>query len=317
MHTILGAHGAIGVELVAALTEQGRRIRLVSRNPRPTAGAETVAADLADLDATIGAVAGSQVAYLLVGLKYDLRIWRELWPRIMSNAIEACKRANAKLIFFDNVYAYGRVVGPMTERTPFNPCSRKGEIRAGIAATLLNEIARGNLTALIARSADFYGPQVRTSVANLLVLDKLARGASAAWLVNDAVRHAWTFTPDAGRSLALLADSDSAWNQTWHVPTAPSPPAGREFIAMAAKAFGVAPRYRVLGRPLLRLAGWFDSDIRESYEMLYQYDAEYLFDATKFATAFRFTPTPYEAGIAQCVARDSRRAADSASATAT
>jgi nucleoside-diphosphate-sugar epimerase len=317
MHTILGAHGAIGVELVAALTEQGRRIRLVSRNPRPTAGAETVAADLADLDATIGVVAGSQVAYLLVGLRYDLKIWRELWPRIVGNAIEACKRANAKLIFFDNVYAYGRVVGPRTERTPFNPCSRKGEIRAGIAATLLNEIARGNLTALIARSADFYGPQVRTSVANLLVLDKLARGAKAAWLVNDAVRHAWTFTPDAGRSLALLADSDSAWNQTWHVPTAPSPPTGREFIAMAAKAFGVAPRYRVLGRPLLRFAGWFDSDIRESYEMLYQYDAEYLFDATKFATAFRVTPTSYEAGIAQCVARDSRRAAHSAGATAT
>jgi hypothetical protein len=86
---------------------------------------------------------------------------------------------------------------------------------------------------------------------------------------------------------------------------------------MAAKAFGVAPRYRVLGRPLLRLAGWFDADIRESYDMLYQYDAEYLFDATKFATAFRVTPTSYEAGIAQCVARDSRRPAHSASATAT
>jgi nucleoside-diphosphate-sugar epimerase len=259
-----------------------------------------MAADLVDRTQTINAVAGSEVTYLVVGLKYDLKTWRELWPRIMANAIEACKRASAKLVFFDNVYAYGRVVGPMTERTPFNPCSRKGEVRAQIATTLLNEIAAGSLTALIARSPDFYGPGVRTSVANLLVVDKLAAGKSAAWLVNDRVRHSWTFTPDAGGSLALLAASDGAWNQTWHVPTAPSPPTGNDFIALAAKAFGRDPKYRVLGRPLLTLAGLFNSDIRESYEMLYQYDSEYLFDASKFAAAFDFTPTAYVDGIAQC-----------------
>jgi nucleoside-diphosphate-sugar epimerase len=307
MHTILGAGGAVGVELASELTGSGRRIRLVSRNPKPDASAEQlVAANLADLDQTINAVTGSRVVYLLVGLKYDLKIWRELWPRIMSNAIEACKRANARLIFFDNVYAYGKVVGPMTEQTPFNPCSRKGEIRAQIATTLLNEIAKGNLTALCARSADFYGPSVRTSVANLLILDKFAEAAKASWLVNDAVRHSWTFTPAAGKGLALLAESDSAWNQTWHVPTAPNPPTGRQFIEIAANAFGVEPKYRVLSRPLLKIAGFFDSDIRESYEMLYQYDSEYLFDSTKFSTTFGFTPTAYDQGIAKCVMPDAQ-----------
>ena len=306
MHTILGANGAIGVELVDALRKKARRIRLVRRKPATVAGAEqVVSADLSDLEQTIRAVAGSQVAYLLVGLKYDVRVWAELWPRIMENAIEACKRANAKLVFFDNVYPYGKVVGPMTEQTPFNPCSNKGEIRARIATTLLNEIAKGSVTAMIARSADFYGPHVRTSVANLLVLDKFASGAKASWLANDAVPHLWTFTPDAGRSLALLAESDAAWNQTWHVPTAPNPPTGKEFIALAAKAFAMAPKYRLLSRPMIRLAGLFNSDIRESYEMLYQYDSEYLFDSTKFSTTFGFTPTSYEAGIAQCSARES------------
>ena len=305
MHTILGAGGAIGVELVSELAARGCRIRLVSRNPKSDAGPDqVVSADLANLDQTIKAVAGSQVAYLLVGLKYDVRIWRELWPRIMNNVIEACKRANSKLVFFDNVYAYGRVVGPMIELTPFNPCSRKGEIRAQIASTLLNEITRGNLIALIARSADFYGPRVRTSVANRLVLDKFAEAAKASWLVNDAVRHSWTFTPDAGKSLALLAESGSAWNQTWHVPTAPNPPTGSEFIQIAAKAFGVEPKYRVLSRPLIKVAGFFNSNIRESYEMLYQYDSEYLFDSTKFSTTFRIGPTSYGDGVAKCAIPD-------------
>jgi hypothetical protein len=74
-------------------------------------GAESVTADLSDLDQTVRAVAGSSVVHLLVGLKYDVREWRVLWPRIMSNTIEACKRAEARLIFFDNVYMYGRVAG--------------------------------------------------------------------------------------------------------------------------------------------------------------------------------------------------------------
>jgi nucleoside-diphosphate-sugar epimerase len=276
-----------------------RPVRLVGRNPEIVHGATEVApADISDPEQTIRAVAGSSVVYLLVGLKYDVKVWRELWPRIMNNAIEACKRAGAKLVFFDNVYMYGRVSGHMTEETPFNPCSKKGDIRALVATTLLNEIKAGNLNAMIARSADFYGPAARTSVTNILVFDKFAQRAKASWLVNDSVPHSFTYTPDAAKSLVLLSDSETAWNQTWHVPTASNPPTGREFIRMASNEFGIAPKYRILNRPLIKMAGWFDSDIRESYEMLYQNDAEYLFDSTKFSRAFRFEPTSYSRGIA-------------------
>jgi len=298
MQTILGAGGAIGSELVRELSQTGKMVRLVGRNPKLFQGAtEAVAADISDLEQTIRAVSGSTVVYLLIGLKYDLKIWGELWPRIMKNAIEACKQANAKLIFFDNVYMYGKVIGRMTEETPFNPCSKKGEIRARIATTLLDEIKAGTLNAMIARSADFYGPHARTSVANILVFDKFVKGATASWLVNDSVPHSHTFTPDAVRSLALLADTESAWNQTWHVPTASNPPTGKEFIQMVAKEFGVEPKYRVLSRPLIKVVGLFNSDIRESYEMLYQSDSEYLFDSTKFSRAFSFEPTSYTEGI--------------------
>lgn len=298
MNTILGAGGAIGAELVKELANARRPVRLVGRNPKLVQGAtEVVAADISNLDQTIGAVSGSAVVHLLVGLKYDVSVWRELWPRIMANVIEACKRANAKLIFFDNVYMYGKVRGPMTEDTPFNPCSKKGEIRAQVATTLLDEVRAGKLGAMIARSADFYGPRARTSVANLLVFDQFAKRAKASWLVNDSVPHSYTYTPDAARSLALLADCESAWNQTWHVPTASNPPTGRQFVTMAAKEFGVEPRYRLLSRPLIKVAGLFDSDIRESYEMLYQSDSEYLFDSTKFTRAFNFEPVSYAEGI--------------------
>jgi nucleoside-diphosphate-sugar epimerase len=293
MITILGAGGAIGNELVKLLVASNQPFRLVGRNPRATPGAtETVAADLTDKDQTVRAVAGSNVVYLLVGLKYHHKVWQEMWPRVMSNAVEACKRAGAKLVFFDNVYMYGKVSGTMTEETPFNPCSKKGEIRAKIASALINEWKSGALTGLIARAADLYGPDTLNGVPNLLVFEPFARKRKASWLVNDSVPHSYTYTPDAAQSLVQLAGRAAAWNQTWHVPTTPNPLTGKEFVALAAKNFGAAPKCRTLSRLMIRIAGWFDPLVGESYEMLYQSDSPYLFDSSKFAREFRFEGTP-------------------------
>jgi nucleoside-diphosphate-sugar epimerase len=312
MITILGAGGDIGNELVKLLAAKNQPFRLVSRNPLATPGAtETLAVDLTDKDQTIRAVAGSSVVHLLVGLKYDRKIWQELWPRVMSNTIEACKRAGAKLIFFDNVYMYGKVSGPMTEETPFSPCTKKGEIRAKIATTLINEWKSGALTGMIARSADFYGPDTRNGVPNLLVFEPFAKKQKASWLVNDSVPHSYTYTPDAAQSLLQLAERETAWNQTWHVPTTPNPLTGKEFVALAAKGFGVEPKYRVLSRLMIRLAGWFNPLIAETYEMLYQNDSPYLFDSGKFAKEFGFAGTRYADGIRTTAAsfkHDARRA---------
>ncbi len=298
MFTILGAGGAIGNELVKELAPRNEAIRLVSRNPTLIPGAaEAIAADLSNRDDTLKVVSGSRIVFLVIGLRYEIKVWRELWPRIMHNVIEATKRSGARLIFFDNVYMYGKVGGPMTEETPFRPCSKKGEIRARIATVLLNEMKAGSLTALIARSADFYGPRARTGIPNVLVFDKLAKGAKGSWLVNDSAKHSFTLTSDAARSLVLLADSESAWNQTWHVPTAADPPTGKQFIELVAKEFDTQPKYRVLTRPMLRLAGWFDTTVRELYEMLYQYEFDYIFDSTKFTATFRVQPTSYAEGV--------------------
>jgi nucleoside-diphosphate-sugar epimerase len=298
MITILGAGGVIGNEAVKLLSARRQPFRLVARNARPVTGAtEVISADLSDKDQTIRAVAGSSIVYLLVGLKYDHKLWTEIWPRIMANTIEACKRSGAKLIFFDNVYMYGKVSGMMTEETPFNPCSKKGEVRAKIATSLINEWKAGALTAMIARAADFHGPETPNGLPNALVFEPLAKNQKASWLANDSVPHSYTYTPDAARSLVTLAESESAWNQTWHVATSRNPPTGKEFISMAAKELSVAPRYRVLSRPMVRLVGWFNPLVGEVYEMLYQNDSPYLFDSSKFERAFSFSGTPYAEGI--------------------
>ncbi|MGA7857755.1 MAG: NAD-dependent epimerase/dehydratase family protein [Terracidiphilus sp.] len=298
MITILGAGGVTSNEVAKLLAARKQPFRLVGRHPVSMPGAaEVMAADLYDKEQTLRAVEGSSLVYMLAGLKYDHKLWAEMWPRIMANTIEACKRAGAKLIFFDNVYMYGKVNGPMTEEMPFNPTSRKGEVRAKIASSLVDAWKTGSLTAMIARSADFYGPGAQYGIPNTLVFEPFSKNQRASWLVNDSLPHSYTYTLDAAQGLVALAESPSAWNQTWHLPTTASAPTGREFIALAAKEMGVAPKYRVLNRPMVRVVGWFDPVVGEVYEMLYQNDSPYIFDSSKFAKAYGFAGTPYAEGI--------------------
>jgi nucleoside-diphosphate-sugar epimerase len=298
IHTILGAGGIIANGLARQLSLQKLPIRLVSRHPSPFPDATTVAADLTDPGQTLEAIRGSAVVYLCIGLPYDYSIWRQQWPRIIDNTIEACKKTQAKLIFFDNVYMYGKTEGTMTEETPYDPTSRKGDLRARIATQLMSEVRKGNIVASIARAADFYGPGAdKTSLPNILVFQKLAKDQRAQWLVNAHTRHSFTYTPDATKALSLLGNDENSWNQVWHLPTAASPLTGAQFIESSAAALNKPSRFRVLPKWLVRLGGIFDKSTNELYEMLYQYEFDYLFDSSKFENAYHFKPTSYEEGI--------------------
>jgi len=302
-HTILGAGGFAGTSLTIELLKQHRTVRLVSRSGRRFEGAESVGADLLSPGDTAAAVRGSDIVYLCAGLRYNIDVWKDQWPRIMRNAIDACKRANAKLVFLDNVYMYGKVDGPMTEETPYNPCSRKGEVRATIATMLEEEVRHGSLQALIARAADVYGPYAKqTSVAWVLVFDKLLKGKKARWMGAADQPHSFTYTLDCGRGLSLLAQREDAFNQVWHLPTSNPAPDGRAFIALAAKELGASPSYAVLRGWMVRLAGLFNGTVAELHEMLYQNQNAYHFDSTKFERRFGFTPTAYADGIRETLA---------------
>ncbi len=312
LHIILGAGGAIGTPLASELLARGARVRAVSRTGGGPAGAETTRADLTRRDDVLGAVAEGAVVYLLAGLPYDRRVWRAQWPAIMDNVLAACAARGARLVFFDNVYMYGPVEGPMTEDTPVRPGSEKGKVRAAIAAALLEAAAAGRVQALIARAADFYGPHAeRTSIPSRLVLQRLAAGKAAQVLVDADAPHSYTYTLDCARALPILAGAGDVWGRVWHLPTARPPLTGREFVALAARELGAPPRLSVTPAWLVRTGGVFSTLLREVGEMLYQNDRDYVFDSSKFERRFAFTPTPYEQGMRESVCALRAAASDS------
>lgn len=298
MQTILGSGGIIANHLAKSLPLYTDKIRLVSRNPKVVTGKEElVSADLTSAEQVMNAVKGSEVVYLTAGLQYDSKVWQEQWPVLMQNVINACKENNAKLVFFDNVYMYGKVVGPMTEETPFNPCSRKGEVRARIATMILDEVKKGTLNAIIARSADFYGPETYNSFLNMMVFENMKKGKTAQLMISKNLKHTFTYTPDAGKATALLGNTLSAYNQTWHVPTDIDALTGQQIIEIAAKELNTKAKITVLPKLMIQMAGLFNPIIRESVEMLYQYSSEYIFDSGKFDKAFKFNKVLYAEGI--------------------
>lgn len=302
MQTILGSTGVIGTELAKSLTQYTDKIRLVSRNPKSVNSTDQlVIADLTNPEQVLNAVERSDVVYLTAGLQYKINIWQTQWPIIMKNVISACKTHKAKLVFFDNVYAYGLVKGWMKEDTLVNPVSKKGEVRAQIAQMIMNEVERGSLDAMIARAADFYGPNTPLSFATVTVFQNLNRGKKAQWFIDANKKHSMTYTPDAGKATAILGNTSSAYNQIWHLPTDKNALTGKEFIELTAKAFGVEPRYTVLKKWMIQVVGTFIPVVKESIEMLYQNEHDYLFESTKFEKAFNFTPTSYQDGIAETV----------------
>jgi nucleoside-diphosphate-sugar epimerase len=302
MQTILGSNGTIGTFIAKELPKYTDKVRLVSRNPQKVnADDELVSLDLLEAEKVSQAVKGSEVVYLTVGIVYKLKEWNRQWEIIMRNAIHACKKHDAKLVFFDNVYPYGKVDGWMTEETPINPCSEKGKIRARLDEMIMYDVERGNLQAIIARAADFYGPDTPLSFANVMVIENYLKGKKAQWMIDENKKHSFTYTPDAAKATALLGNNDSAYNQVWHLPIDKNALTGKEFMELAARACGVEPKYTVLKKWMIQMAGIFNHNIKETIEMLYQVDSDYLFDSTKFDKAFNFKTTTYQEGIEETV----------------
>ncbi len=299
LQTILGAGGAIGTELAKALPVYTDHIRLVSRNPKKVNPSdELMSANLLNTEELRKAVEDSSVVYLTVGFKYHYKTWKKKWPQLIKNLIIVCEETGAKLVFFDNVYMYHEdAMAKITEDAPIDPPSRKGKIRANIAKLILDRVKEGEITALIARSADFYGPRVETSVLTQTVVKPLQQGKEANWLGSIDYKHSFTYVPDAAKATALLGNTEDAFNQVWHLPTADKPPTGREWIAGIAAEMQVTPQYRSLSKFMVRIIGLFVPVMREIPEMMYQYDRDYIFRSDKFKQHFDFKPTPYTTGI--------------------
>lgn len=299
MQTIIGSGGAIGIPLAKELKKYTDQIRLVSRNPKKINETDQLyQIDLNDISQVDKAIAGIEVVYVVIGFEYKLSVWQEIWPAFMKAVIDSCKKHNAKLVFFDNVYLYDKSAIPhMIETSPIHAPSKKGEVRQQLHEMIMSEVEKNNLTALIARSADFYGPDNKSSALNMMVVDNLMKGKKAQAFGNINKIHTYTFTPDAAKATAILGNTTDAFNQVWHVPTTKEKLTNMQWVQLIADELKVEPKIQTIPLWMIKLLGLFIPIMREFPEMIYQNEQDYIFDSTKFEKRFAVTATAPKDGI--------------------
>jgi len=301
-HVVFGATGAIGGAVVSELARAGRQVRAVSRGGQAPDGAQGMAADASDRAQAARAAAGASVIYHCANPPYTQ--WPELFPTLTGSILGAAESSGAKLVFADNLYAYGPVDGPLREDLPAAARGPKGRVRAEMAADLLAAHREGRARVVIGRASDYYGPHGTGSTAGDTVFGRILAGKKPQWTGHLDQPHTFHYLPDIARGLVVLADRREADGQVWHLPAA-GPLTAQQFFDLIATAAGqpVPVDASIASPALLAVAGVFWPLLREMRETTYQFRAPFVIDASKFEAAFgHLEPTAHLDAVRQTIA---------------
>jgi len=300
LHVVLGT-GPLGLAVARHLAARGDRVRAANRGGRADLpdSVEVVGANVAEAADAKRACDGAAVVYHCANPPYAK--WPDLHPPLMETIIEAAAAAGAKLVFGDNLYAYGPVDGPLTEDLPQRARGPNGRTRARIAEALLGAHQAGRVRATIGRGSDFFGPHAHLSTAGDRVFVRAIEGKPAQVLGNPDAPHTVTYIEDFARALVTLGEREEAMGQVWHVPN-PETVTMRRFVQMAFDAAGHPPRHRAAPRWGIALAALFNPTLRAVKEQLYQSERPWVVDSSKFERAFGWGATPLPDAVSATVA---------------
>lgn len=301
---IFGAAGAIGQTLADELERRGAAYRVVGRSRAKLEKAfgqrrhaEIFEADLGDLRSAGAAAREIDTVFYCVGLPYPSH---SLHPVLMRTALQAAVTMKVqRLLVVSNVYSYGVPrASRVAESHARFPVAAKGAYRVEQEDMVLAAHKKGEIQGLVVRLPDFYGPYADVGLANPIFRAALA-GKTANWIGPVNTPHEFVFVPDVGPALAALAGCAECYGEAWNIGGA-----GEintlDFITRVYRAAGRAPKYRVAGRTLLKVMGWFSPLMRELPEMLYLQETPVILDDSKLKAKFPGLPkTPYDGGIAK------------------
>ena len=291
-------YGAVGAATVERLAAAGRSVVVAQRqSPSSLAsGFPFRPCDALDPSSVRAAVAGLSQVVLAIGFPYVGAVWREAWPRTMTNFVEACAAEQARLVFFDDLYMYGPQTAPLSETTPLQPLRRQagGAGRRRRASGWRRAKRDGCGSPLCARPT-FTAPAPAQSHLGDTAFGAIVRGGRALFIGSPDTPHDFAYVPDCARAVVSLLDaSDDAFGQAWHVPCAPTR-TPREILALGAAAIGVAPKAIGLP-PRSSLRSACSSRAARTRRMRFQWDRPYRVDSSRFAKRFWSDATPFEVG---------------------
>jgi len=297
MNVILGT-GPLGMAVMRELVAFGEPVKLVSLSGRANvpSGVRVEQANVMDKEETKAMMKQAKVVFQCAQPPYQK--WHELFLPFQEHIISGAIAAGAKLVVAENVYMYGQVKGSMHEGLPYTAVTKKGKVRADMSNRLLQLYRDGKLQVTMGRGADFFGPNVHNSSVGSRIFKPIVKGKACTVMGNPDKKHTYTFIDDFGKALVVLSQHEDAYGRAWHVPNADTVTT-REFVETAYRLAGYEANIRSMGKGMLRIGGLFIPEARESIEMLYQFENDFIVDSSPFSKRFGLMATPLEEAIAK------------------
>jgi nucleoside-diphosphate-sugar epimerase len=304
---IVGATGAVGRTIGAALSAAGQPYRAVGRSEAslkaefgsdPLAEVKTwnpddpasVRAALEDIDAIV----------YLVGVNY----WQfELHPKLMQATLDgAIAEGVDRMLLIGTVYPYGiPQTVPVRPDHPRNPHTFKGKMRKEQEDLLLAADAAGKIKCTVLRLPDFYGPNIDKCFL-VSAFQAAATGGTAQLIGPIDTPHQYAFVPDVGPIVVRLLAEPRAYGHVWHFAGSGTA-TQREIVEKIFAEAHREPKMMVANKWMLRALGLFNPLMRELVEMNYLQTNPVILDDTALRELLGdVKATGYDDGIRETLA---------------
>ncbi|WP_145325699.1 NAD-dependent epimerase/dehydratase family protein [Paenibacillus xylanexedens] len=295
LHVVVGT-GPLGIAVMEQLLLKNKKVRMVNRSGKinTATSVEVVRGDATNESEFRRACSGASVIYNCAKAPYTE--WPDKFPPIMDGIIQVAQGENAKIVYADNLYMYGRTHLKVSESLPNLATGRKGLTRAKMAETLMDAHKKGKVRAVIGRAPDFYGPGVLDSTLGERVFGAVLEGKPSEVLGNIDVPHAYIYIKDFAKGLVELGEDDEAYGQIWHIPSAETTTT-RDIITRIYRLKNQEPKFRVAPKLFVNLMSLFNADMREIKEMLYLHEEPFIVDTKKYERRFNKNVTSHEDAI--------------------
>ncbi|MBL7815610.1 MAG: NAD-dependent epimerase/dehydratase family protein [Saprospiraceae bacterium] len=289
MKTILGT-GQLGLTVMETLLQNNpyEKILLVNREGRLARpipqNVKIVAADVTNRNDMTAIAQKSELIFSCTDVPYP--IWSAFYPATASALAHALSKTNASLVFADNLYSYGNLMGAtIDEKMPHNASTKKGRIRANALNTLLHSDQEFSEGVAIVKASDFIGPKIHKGVFGIDFLQKLYSNKAIILAGKLALPHTFTYIKDFATAMINVGTATDTFGQTWHVPNAPALSL-TDWVRLFEAESHKKAKLIALPKSIVWLTGLFNPIVKEYYELAYQYEYPYLVSHDKYVARF-------------------------------